>query len=59
MLINKHENTDLKHFNNSKAFIQYSNDMDDIYKTIEGYNTNKKCKKLITFDDMIADDMTA
>ena len=29
--------------------------MDDIYKNIEEYKTNKKCKILIRFDDMIAD----
>ena len=29
--------------------------MDDIYKNIEEYNTNKKRKILIVFDDMIAD----
>ena len=29
--------------------------MDDIYKNIEEYNPNKKCKILIVFDDMIAD----
>ena len=29
--------------------------MDDIYKNIEEYNPNKKRKKLIAFDDMIAD----
>ena len=34
-LINKRESTGLKHFNDSKAFIEYSNDMDDIYKNIE------------------------
>ena len=28
--------------------------MDDIYKTIEEYNPNKKRKILIVFDDMIA-----
>ena len=28
--------------------------MDDIYKTIEEYNPNKKHKLLIVFDDMIA-----
>ena len=31
-LINKQEITLLKHFNDSKIFIEYSNDMDDIYK---------------------------
>ena len=29
--------------------------MDDIYKNIEEYNPNKKCKILIVFDEMIAD----
>ena len=29
--INKRESTGLKHFNDSKAFIEYSNDMNDIY----------------------------
>ena len=33
---------DLKHFNNSKAFIEYWNDMDDIYKNIEEYNPKRK-----------------
>ena len=37
-----------------KAFIEYSNEMDDIYKDTEEYNRNKKQKKLIVFDDMIA-----
>ena len=53
-LINKQESTGLKHFNDSKAFTEHSNDMDDIYKTIEEYNPNKKHKVLIVFDDMIA-----
>ena len=38
-----------------KAFIEYSNDMDDIYINIEEYNPNKKRKILIVFNDMIAD----
>ena len=55
LLINKRENTGLKYFNDLKAFIEYSNDMDDVCKNIEEYNPNKKRKKLIVFDDMIAD----
>ena len=55
ILINKGENTSLKHFNDSKAFIGYPNDINDIYKNIEEYNPNKKCKILIVCDDMIAD----
>ena len=35
--------------------LEYSNDMDDIYKDIEEYNSNKKRKTLIVFDAMIAD----
>ena len=55
MLINKAESTSLKYLNGFKAFIEYSNDIDDIYKNIEEYNPNKKRKMLIIFDDMIAD----
>ena len=36
-----------------KLFIQYSNDMDDIYKRIEEYNPKQKREMLIVFDDMI------
>ena len=53
MLIEKRENTGLKYLNDSKAFIEYSNDMDDIYKNIEEYNPKKKQKILIVFDGMI------
>ena len=53
-LINKRKSTDLKHFNDSETCIEYSNDMDDIYKNIEEYNSNKKRKILIAFDDTIA-----
>ena len=37
-LTNKREKTGLKHFNDSKAFIEYSNNMTDIYKDIEEYS---------------------
>ena len=45
----------LDHFDDDKAFIEYSNDMQDVYKNIEDYNLGKKRKILIVFDDMIAD----
>ena len=32
--------------------------MQDVYKNIEDYNPNEKCKVLIVFDDMIADMIT-
>ena len=54
-LINKRESTGLKHFNDPKAFIEYSNDMQDVYKNINDYNPDKENKILIVFDDMIAD----
>ena len=54
-LINKREKVGLKHYDDPKAFIEYSNDMQDVYKNIEGYNLGKKCKVLIIFDDMIAE----
>ena len=34
LLINKWESTGLKHYNDSKAFIEYSNKTDDIYENI-------------------------
>ena len=55
ILIKRRESTGLKHFNDLKAFIEYSNDMDDIYKNIDDYNPNKENKILLVFDDMIAD----
>ena len=53
--LNKQESTGLSYLNDSKALIEYWNDMDDIYENIEEYNPNKKRKILIFFDDMIAD----
>ena len=35
--------------------MEYSKDMQDVYKNIEDYNPIKKRKVLIVFDDMIAD----
>ena len=51
--MNKIESTSLIPLNDSKAFIEYSYDMDDIYENIEEYNPNKKRKILIIFDDAI------
>ena len=45
MSINKRENAGLKYLNDSKVFIEYLNDMDDIYRNIEEYNPNKKNEK--------------
>ena len=53
--INKKESIGINHFNDSKAYIEYSNDMCDVYKNINCYNANKENKILIVFDDMITD----
>ena len=53
-LIKKREKVGLKHYDDPKAFIEYSNDTQDVYKIIEEYNLKKR-KILIVFDDMIAD----
>ena len=55
-LINKRESTDWNHLNDCKTFIEYSNDMDDIYNNIEEYNSNIQIKRtlLVFFDDNIA-----
>ena len=55
LLINKRESAGLKYLNDSKVFIEYSNNMDDIYKNIEEFNPNKKRKISIVCDDMIID----
>ena len=54
-LINKRESVGLKHFNDPRTFIEYSNDMYNVYKNIDLYNSDKENKILIVFDDMIAD----
>ena len=54
-LINIRENVGIDHFNDPKAFIEYSNDMHGVYKNIDEYNPDKENKILIVFDDMIAD----
>ena len=55
LLINTGEKAGLKHFSDSKAFIECYNKMDDIYKIIEEYSPNKERKILIVFNEMIAD----
>ena len=57
-LIKKCEDAGIKHLNDSNAFIECSNTMDDVYENIDDYNPNRKRKILIVFDDMIADIMT-
>ena len=57
-LIKNGENAAIKHLNYSKAFIDCSNTIDDVYENIDDYNPNRKRKILIVFVDMMADIMT-
>ena len=57
-LIKKLEEVGIKHLNNPNAFIECSNIMDDVYENIDDYNSSRRRKILIAFDDMIADIMT-
>ena len=56
-LIKKRENAGINDLNDPNAVIEYSNTMDDVYDNIDDYNTKRKRKFLIVFDDMITDIM--
>ena len=58
ILIKKCKNTGIKRFNDPNAFIECSNTMGDVYEYINDYNSSRKRKIFIVFDDMIADVMT-
>ena len=57
-LIKKREDAGIKHLNDSNAFIECSNTMDDVYENIDDCNPSRKTKILIVFGDMIEDIMT-
>ena len=54
-LINKREQAGIKNLNDPNAFIEYSDDMNDVLDDINDYNKNREKQVLIVFDDMIAD----
>ena len=54
-LIKKRKIAGLTHFNDSKAFIEYSMIWMISMKTFKNTAKKKKCKILVVFDDMIAD----
>ena len=56
-LINKIEPVGIKNLNDPYAFMEYSNDMNDVLENINNYNKNRDKKVLIIFDHMIADIM--
>ena len=55
MLINERERVGTETLKNPKVIIDYSQTIDDVYENLEDYNTTKKRRVLIVFDDMIAD----
>ena len=54
LLINKKKYR-FKHLNDSKAFTECSDDMDNIYRNNEECNSGKERKIFIVFNDMMAD----
>ena len=54
-MINKREQAGIKNLSDPQAFIEYSDDMNDVYENINNYNKNRDKKMLIVFDDMVAD----
>ena len=54
-LINKREKAGIKDLNDTDAFIEYSEDMDDVLDDINNYNKIRDKKILIVSDDMIVD----
>ena len=54
-LINRIEKVGIKELKNPKAFIDHLQIIDDAYANLEDYNSTKKRKVLIVFDDMVAD----
>ena len=48
-LINKREKVGLKHSNDLNAFIEYSNDIQDVFKNIEEYNPREKMQSINSF----------
>ena len=57
ILIKKCKDAGIKQLNDLYAFIECSNTMDDVYENINNYNSSRKRKIFIAFDDMIAEIM--
>ena len=54
-LINKREQVGIRNLNDPHAFIEYSDNMNDVLNDINNYNKNRDKKVLIVIDDMITD----
>ena len=54
-LINIREKVGLDDYDDLEAFIEYLNDLQNVYKNVDEYNIDEERKILIVFYDMIAD----
>ena len=57
-MIKKSKNAGTEHLNNSNAFNECSNTMENVYENIDDYNLSRERKILTVFDDMIVDIMS-
>ena len=55
LLFNGREKVGNENLKNPRAFIDYSQTIDDVYENLEDYNPTKKRRVLIVFDDIITD----
>ena len=55
LLISGREKVGIEILKNSKAFIDYSQKIDDVFEHFKDYRQRKKRRVLIVFDDMIVD----
>ena len=55
MLIQGREKIGIENLKNPKAFVDYSQAIDDVHENWKDYNPTEKRRMLIVFDDIIAD----
>ena len=55
LLIKGREKVGIKFLKNKKTFIDHSQSIDDVHENLGDYNPAMKRKRLIIFDNMIAD----
>ena len=55
LFVDRREKVGIKKLKNSKAFIDYSETINNVYENLEDYNPIKKRKALIVYDDMVTD----
>ena len=55
LVINGREKVGIENLKITKAFIDYSQTIDDVYENFKDYNPTKKSRVLIVLDDMTAD----